>query len=228
MQRLGSTVLVAAALLALAAGGAHAADEAGHDGHGYRHNSRPQATESLGRTGGEVFVAKLKPLKVNRSTAAGDARIMLKDNRAHVWMRVSGVLADAPHAQHVRFAGEGRCPVGSEAGIHQGFPALSLSEGRRAHGGIGVSLTTSGDTGPDSVLAMDRFPSAPDGSYDYARTITLSGGAIDAIRDGSAVIVVHGIDYNGNGRYDDVLGGSDVASDLSMEATSPTACGVLR
>ena len=41
------------------------------------------------------------------------------------------------------------------------------------------------------------------------------------------MIVVHGIDYNGNGSYDDTLGGSDLNPALSGEATAPALCGEL-
>jgi hypothetical protein len=41
------------------------------------------------------------------------------------------------------------------------------------------------------------------------------------------VIVVHGIDYNGNGIYDDVPERSELNSSLSGEATAPALCGTL-
>ena len=39
--------------------------------------------------------------------------------------------------------------------------------------------------------------------------------------------MVHGIDYNGNGNYDETLGGSDLNPALSGEATAPALCGEL-
>jgi hypothetical protein len=41
------------------------------------------------------------------------------------------------------------------------------------------------------------------------------------------VIVVHGIDYNHNGIYDDVLDRSELNSSLPGEATAPALCGPL-
>ena len=38
---------------------------------------------------------------------------------------------------------------------------------------------------------------------------------------------MHGVDYNGNGSYDDTLGGSDLNPALSGEATAPALCGEL-
>ena len=47
------------------------------------------------------------------------------------------------------------------------------------------------------------------------------------IRDGNAVIVVHGIDYNHNGIYDNVLDRSELSNSLPGEATAPALCGPL-
>jgi hypothetical protein len=41
------------------------------------------------------------------------------------------------------------------------------------------------------------------------------------------VVVVHGIDYNGNGKYDAVLGQSELDPKLPQEATAPALCGPL-
>lgn len=48
-----------------------------------------------------------------------------------------------------------------------------------------------------------------------------------AVRHDNAVIVVHGIDYNHNKKYDNVLGVSDLTPTLPMEATAPGICGAL-
>ena len=39
--------------------------------------------------------------------------------------------------------------------------------------------------------------------------------------------MVHGIDYNHNGRYDGVLGASELDPSLPQEATAPALCGAL-
>ena len=41
------------------------------------------------------------------------------------------------------------------------------------------------------------------------------------------MIVVHGIDYNGNGIYDNVLDRSELNRGLPGEATAPALCGTL-
>ena len=40
-------------------------------------------------------------------------------------------------------------------------------------------------------------------------------------------MVIHGIDYNHNGKYDFSAGKSDLDPSLPAEATDPAACGVL-
>jgi hypothetical protein len=47
------------------------------------------------------------------------------------------------------------------------------------------------------------------------------------VENNSAVIVIHGIDYNANGRYDYVLGG-DREHHVPFEETAPALCGVLK
>jgi hypothetical protein len=41
------------------------------------------------------------------------------------------------------------------------------------------------------------------------------------------VIIVHGIDYNGNGIYDNVLERSDLSPALTGESTAPALCGMV-
>ena len=80
-------------------------------------------------------------------------------------------------------------------------------------------------TSPASALAVDRFPST--GTFLYNRTFTVSQEVATAIRQDNAVIVVHGIDYNGNGTYDGYLGASELDPSLPQEATAPAICGAL-
>ncbi|SES37182.1 hypothetical protein SAMN05216188_1431, partial [Lentzea xinjiangensis] len=89
------------------------------------------------------------------------------------------------------------------------------------------SLTTSGDTSPASGLAVDRFPAPGGTSYDYRRSITVTADVASNIRNGKAVLVVHGIDPNRSGAYDGSAP-SDLDPSLPLEATSPAACGSFR
>jgi hypothetical protein len=50
-----------------------------------------------------------------------------------------------------------------------------------------------------------------------------------AIKSGKGVIVIHGVDHNGNGTYDfEGAGASELDPSLPAEATDPAVCGVLR
>lgn len=106
---------------------------------------------------------------------------------------------------------------------------LNVVEGVPRYGPIAVSLTTRGDTSPASGLAVDRFSTAPKGTITYDRTVKASKDVARAIRNGEGVLVVHGVDYNNNGKYDfDSAGKSELNAALPAEATDPAACGVLR
>ncbi|WP_306367504.1 CHRD domain-containing protein [Nocardiopsis sp. CC223A] len=201
--------LAAAVTLPLGAAAAHADDVPGYPGM-------------------EEYTAVLEPVTVNRSQASGTATIWLDGLTARVRITVDDVLVDHPHAQHIHIGGRGECPTDYDAGIHNGKRALSTLDGVDAYGGVETSITTEGDTSAASALAVDRFPTAPDGMIDYDRTFELSQAAADAVRAGNAVVVIHGIDYDGDGTYGDVLGASDLDPNLPMEATNPTACGPLR
>jgi hypothetical protein len=234
IRRTTTALAIAAAIGTVAAPSAALAD--GGHGHGAAHGAGAVRPAPAGGDNGgdgygydkEVFEARLKPVKVNKSTAHGSAKIALDGDTARITVKVDGVLAKAPHAQHIHFGGEGRCPTAAEAGEHNGEKSLSTSDGHPAYGGIGTSLTTSGDTSPSSGLAVDRFPTPDGDSYTYERTFDLTADVADAVRDGNAVVVVHGFDYNRSGGYDDALGASELDPSLPMEATSPAACGALK
>jgi hypothetical protein len=168
--------------------------------------------------------AMLQPVVGNHVSASGWARVKLQGDDATVTIYVKGLIP-APHAMHIHFMGEGECPDPADIGIHNGRPAMSTTDGLDDYGPIGTSLTTRGDTSPASALAITRFPQV--GTFKYVRTIELTDAVAKAVRTGNAVIVVHGIDYNHNNKYDNVLGVSDLTTTLPMEATAPAICGPL-
>ncbi|RZE02402.1 hypothetical protein C0Q64_11965 [Streptomyces albidoflavus] len=169
--------------------------------------------------------AHLSPVPFSKVTGSGTATVTLKGNQATVALKARGLLAGAPHAQHFHIAAKGQCPPASAARTVNGMKSVFTTDGAPFYGAIGTSLTTTGDTGPDSGLAVDRFPVGS--KIDYHRTITVTPEAAKSLRDGTAVVVVHGIDVNGNGKYDDVLGPSDLDPKLPAEATNPALCGSL-
>ncbi len=161
---------------------------------------------------------------LNQSGVTGTGMVTLDGNTATVMIEASGLLAGAPHAQHFHIGALGTCPT--DADNKDGDAFLSTTEGSFAYGAIGSSLTLDGDTSPDSGLAVDRFPTAEGGSVSYNRTFEVTDDVHQALEDGTAVIVLHGVDENGSGTYDgDVM--SDLDPTLPMEATAPAACGTL-
>lgn len=177
----------------------------------------------FGKFGNVSFsVFQLTPL--NETGARGVAQVTLRGNEATVRIFAYGLLPGNPHAQHFHIQGKGRCPT--EADDTNGDDIISTVEGRPDYGAIGTSLTTRGDTSPASALAVKRFPTAPNGFVSYSRTIHVSDATAQSLRSGNAVIVLHGIDTNGNGKYDDSAGPSSLPNTtLPLEATAPAACG---
>lgn len=169
--------------------------------------------------------ARLAPVPFNRVHGIGSAEIELHGMTAKVTVHARGLLNMAPHAMHIHIKGEGECPEAGDATLHNGRRAMSTTDGLADYGPIGTSLTTRGDTSPASALAVDRFPAT--GRFTYHRTIMVSIDVANAIRHNNAVVVIHGIDYNHNGRYDNTLGVSDLNPALPMEATAPALCGAL-
>jgi hypothetical protein len=177
-------------------------------------------------TGGDpsVFTTSLDPVPTNRVDAHGSASVRLDGDTAWVTVRVRGLIT-APHAMHIHAKGEGECPEADDATKHNGRRSMSTTDGLGDYGPVGTSLTTRGDTSPASALAIARFPQV--GTYTYTLSIKLTHDMAMAVRHENAVIVVHGIDYNGNKKYDYVLGVSDLSASLPMEATAPALCGPL-
>ena len=193
------------------------------------------APASAGGAGGDYYgdsevVAHLAPIPGNGVHGSGKAVVEFEDGRQidRFELSASGLLADAPHAAHIHFGEQARneCPgLGDDT---NGDGRLNTTEGAPAYGPIVVSLTTEGDTSPASALAIDRFDTADDGTIGYEREelIATSDEVARAIADGKGVVVVHGVDHNGDGVYSGDVP-SDLDPSLPTEATDPALCGVL-
>ncbi|MBT2430024.1 LPXTG cell wall anchor domain-containing protein [Streptomyces sp. ISL-112] len=179
-----------------------------------------------GNSGSGVFTTTLNPVPTNHVAGSGTAKIELKGNQATVTVDAQGLLGGVPHAQHIHIDGQGRCPTAADAGTHNGHKSMSTSDGMKAYGMIGTSLTTSGDNSPTSALAVKRFPMGS--SFHYQRTQTVTAKVADSIRRNNSVIVVHGIDFDGSGKFTNVLGASELDPKLPQVATAPALCGVMR
>jgi hypothetical protein len=167
--------------------------------------------------------------QLNNSGAFGKAHVKSHNRRLHVEVDAHRLAKGLPHAQHIHWGKQARneCPTAGRDNANNDF-RLETGEGVPAYGPIAVSLTKRGDTSPASGLAVKRFPTAPDGHVHYDRHTKTTKKVARAIRRGKAVVVIHGVDYNGNGTYDFSAGRSDLDPSLPSEATDPAVCGVLR
>jgi len=171
--------------------------------------------------------ARLNPL--NNSGVTGHGVITVEGRRMHVRYDATKLAPGLPHAAHIHYGAQARHECPTVRDDSNGDFRLNVAEGVPAYGGIVKSLTTRGDTSPDSALAVDRFPTAPRGTVHYKRLITTTRAVAHAVRRGEGVLVVHGVDYNHNGRYDFAsAGASELDPSLPAEATDPAVCGVLR
>lgn len=149
----------------------------------------------------------------------------------------TGLVPNMPHAQHIH--GDTSmdhhyfCPSASADKDGNGF--ISIEEGLPMYGNIDISLTTKGDTSGKSGLALDRMPVADShGVENYSRTIPASQlpkGTLAGLE--RLHIVQHGVDANGNGKYDlKGLGESTFAKSLGVagvpeEGTDGATCGMV-
>ena len=164
---------------------------------------------------------------VNGSGVDGTGMVTLDGNTVTVMIEASGLLAGSPHAQHFHIGAMGTCPTNDLADDADKDGFVSVTEAAKYYGAIGTSLTTTGDTSPDSGLAIDRFPTADSGTISYERTFEVTDDVHAAFEAGTAVLVLHGVDKDGSGAYDGTVK-SDLDPSLPMEATAPAACGGLK
>jgi hypothetical protein len=169
--------------------------------------------------------------ELNGSGGSGEAYVEISEDgeTMTVGLDASGLNLDGPHAMHIHGLVDGddvqasTCPtMDADA---DGDGVLTVLEGVPSYGGIQVSLTTEGDTSPDSALAVERFPAGT--SFDYERSgIPIPENIRPAIAE--LHVVVHGIDENGNGTLDmDQEERSSLTDDLPREGTAPALCGTL-
>jgi hypothetical protein len=164
---------------------------------------------------------------LNHSTGSGTATVTVNGNQATVtesWMGLASTFSGAPypHVQHIHIGAAGTCPTASAD--KNGDGVVSTTEGAAAYGGIGVTLSTKGDTSP---AAGTDIKVAPGGSStSYKRTVTLDSKTAASLKDGTAVIVVHGLDPSTLSKKAQGEK-SDLVPSLPLAATSPALCGAL-
>lgn len=169
---------------------------------------------------------------VPNTAATGDTTVKaLPNGRIEVTVVADGLAPGLPHAMHLHGfldQADGGCPGPDAAG--EGDIVVTTLDGAPDYGGVVASLTTSGDTSPDSALALDRFPVADeDGHLEYARAIEVPEDVYDEA--GRLQVVVHGADFDGNGAYAFNEGdpfasqASSLNGAVPLEATVPVLCG---
>ena len=163
----------------------------------------------------------------NGSGASGTVKIVVDGMQATVTEHVDGLAAmfgdnAYPHVQHIHIDGKGACPT-PDADMNDD-QVVSTTEGAPAYGKIGTTLSTSGDTSPAAAVTLNVAPTGA--SFDYQRTITLDSATAASLKDGTAVVVVHGLDPS---TLSEKAQGemSDIVPSLPLAATSPALCGVL-
>ncbi len=170
----------------------------------------------------------LNPVAENGVTGSGNAQVTVSGTTVTVQFAASGLLPDMPHAAHIHYAPGAAHMCPTIADDKNGDGHINTTEGGPAYGDIVVSLTKTGDTSPKSGLAVDRFSTAPGGEINYERgSIQVTPDVAKDILSGESAIVVHGVDYNKDGKYSgDVK--SDLDPSLPTEATDPALCGILK
>jgi hypothetical protein len=162
---------------------------------------------------------------INGSGASGSFMLTLNGTSATITEKVSGLAASFngqpyPHVQHIHGGAQGVCPDMSADTSKDGV--ISTTEGAPSYGGILTSLTTSGDYSPAAGTTLSTAPSGA--SYTYQRTVQLDSKTIEALKGGTAVIVVHGLDpatLPAAAQKEP----SDLVPSLPLAATSPALCG---
>ncbi len=174
---------------------------------------------------GEATAARLAAVPTNHVNGSGTATVALKGDVATVTVNAQGLLNGQPHLMHIHAGGRGTCPPASAARLYNGHLAISTENGIPYYGPPEASLTTTGDTSAASYLVFGRFPTS--GVIAYKRQIQLSPHLAEKIRANNAVVVIHGIDYDGSGIYDNVLSHSELLPTVPADATAPALCGTL-
>ena len=171
---------------------------------------------------GDKLGGTLGPVPTNHVTGAGDIAMRLDGTTLTVTVAAHG-LVDGKHAMHIHAGARGVCPPASAAKRHNGHLAISTVDGVPFYGPPVTALTTKGDTSPKSILAFNRFLSGS--AVRYTRKIELTDVVAANIRKRDAVVIVHGIDYDHDGAYGNVLDRSDLDRSLPGEITAPALCG---
>lgn len=189
---------------------------------------------AAGASADESYQMELTDTSGNQSGSSSTAQLSIDGDSFTIKIQGKGFTPNSPHAQHFHgsFSDDKKFTCPTPAADKDGDGQVNTEEGLPAYGDVILSLTTEGDTSPKSGLAIDRMPTADaKGNLSYTRTIELPAGAGAKLKN--LHVVQHGLDANGNDKYDtEALGESSFAKSLGVngipeEATNPATCGTV-
>jgi hypothetical protein len=184
-----------------------------------------QADTGSSGSGGTMYHATLNP--VNHSGGSGSAMLTMHGNKATVTEHWSGLAAKFkggpfPHVQHIHGLAKGVCPTMSADKNRDGV--VSTPEAQPDYGMIQTTLSTKGGISPKQGTNIKIAPSGP--STNYKRTFTVNDNTMKALKNGNAVVVVHGLDPSTLPKKAQSEH-SPLVKSLPLAATAPALCGPL-
>jgi hypothetical protein len=171
------------------------------------------ASADAGKTR-DRYVVNLHPL--NDSGVIGRAVVRMRDGEVRVSLIVRHLDSGLVHVQHIHGVADtnATCPTPDRDVNGDGF--VDVGEGAVDYGPVLLSLWSD----PSAAPGISNFPVANMAGITRTRatyTATDAGEPVSALTPlESRTIVIHGLDINGNGVYDD-----------GFETAMPVACGEL-
>jgi hypothetical protein len=158
---------------------------------------------------------------IPNSQATGWTRIMVLPNgNVKVQIEASGLAPNLPHLMHlhdVLGSSPSDCPAGTPDDV------VTVLDGLPNYGGIQLSLETQVADANGEISYSAQFPASTPLEADASMTLASIAG--------SAQVVVHGIDFDGNHEYAinpaDPFASqfSSIAPAAPLELTAPVLCG---
>lgn len=158
---------------------------------------------------------------IPNSQATGWTKIMVLPNgNVKVQVEASGLAPNLPHLMHLHDvvgSSPSDCPSGTPGDV------VTVLDGLPNYGGIQLVLETQIADADGSISYSAQFPASTPLATDADMTLESIAGF--------AQVVVHGIDFDGNGAYafnpEDPFASrsSSLGASIPLEATVPVLCG---